>query len=143
MHIDSQTLPNRSKQGISRSTDWMDVIELDQKRERRTDLANAIAVRLLGYRRAEKLTNQALAERVGVSAQYMGRVLKGRENLSLDTIAKLETATGLVLMEVPKKNMIARRVPRVQACAKVVKLPLVKRDYDTTTGDELAVASTA
>lgn len=55
-----------------------------------------------------------MAERVGVSPQYMGRVLKGKENFSLDTIAKLEDKTGLMLISIRKprkRNLIAHSTP--------------------------------
>ena len=38
------------------------------------------------------LTQKALAERMGCSQQYVSRIVKGRENLSLETIVKLEEA---------------------------------------------------
>ena len=42
-----------------------------------------------------RLTQKALAERMGCSQQYVSRIVKGRENLSLETIAKLEEALGV------------------------------------------------
>ena len=37
-----------------------------------------------------ELTQKALAERMGCSQQYISRVLKGTENLSIETISKIE-----------------------------------------------------
>lgn len=109
-----KTLNQLLQTPLPKSTDWMDAVADDQKNERRNDLAGAIALRLLAYKRSERLNSQQLADRVGVSPQYMGRVLKGRENLSLDTIAKLEEKTGLTLVLIlkpRKQNLIARSTP--------------------------------
>ena len=38
------------------------------------------------------LTQKSLAERMGSSQQYVSKVLKGQENLSLETITKIESA---------------------------------------------------
>lgn len=45
------------------------------------------------------LTQKALAERMGCSQQYFSRVLKGSENLSIETISKIETALQLEILE--------------------------------------------
>ena len=38
------------------------------------------------------ITQKAVAERMGCSQQYISRVLKGSENLSIETIFKIESA---------------------------------------------------
>ncbi len=45
------------------------------------------------------LTQKAVAERMGCSQQYISRVLKGTENLSIETIAKIESALDLQILE--------------------------------------------
>ena len=46
-----------------------------------------------------KLTKQELASRLGVSPQYVSRIVKGGENLTLETVARLEKALGTVLLD--------------------------------------------
>ncbi len=41
------------------------------------------------------LTQKQLAERMGCSAQYISKIMKGSENLTLETIAKLEASLDL------------------------------------------------
>ena len=43
------------------------------------------------------LTQVGLAEKVGCTQQYISLLLKGKENLTLETIAKLETALDVRL----------------------------------------------
>ena len=44
------------------------------------------------------LTQKSVAEKMGCSQQYISRVLKGTENLSIETISKIESALGLKIM---------------------------------------------
>ena len=50
----------------------------------------------------KQMTQKALAEMIGVSPQYINKVLKGQENLSLQTIAKLSDALNVELITFPK-----------------------------------------
>ena len=45
------------------------------------------------------LTHKSLAECMGCSQQYVSRVLKGTENLSIETISKIESALELEILE--------------------------------------------
>ncbi len=45
------------------------------------------------------ITKRSVAERMGCSQQYISRVLKGSENLSIETIFKIESALGLQILE--------------------------------------------
>lgn len=59
-----------------------------------------IAVEVLIAIKAQKMTQVELAEKLGVSSQYVNKLLKGQENLTLDTIGKLEKVLGISLIEV-------------------------------------------
>ena len=45
------------------------------------------------------ISQRQLAERMGCSPQYVSPLLKGEENLSLETICKLENALNLSIMQ--------------------------------------------
>lgn len=49
----------------------------------------------------EGMNQKLLAEKVGVSPQYISKVVQGNENLSLETIAKLSEALGVELISFP------------------------------------------
>lgn len=69
-----------------------------------------IAVKVLLQMKQEGLTQKALAERMGCTQQYVSKILKGRENMSLDTLSKLEDALGISLIydeQVTSPNMVA------------------------------------
>ena len=58
-----------------------------------------IAMMMLDKMEELGLTQKAVAERMGCSQQYISRVLKGTENLSIETISKIESALGLQILE--------------------------------------------
>lgn len=51
-----------------------------------------IAIMMLDRMEEFNLTQKAVAEKMGCSQQYISRVLKGTENLSIETISKIESA---------------------------------------------------
>ena len=57
-----------------------------------------IAVKVLLEMKEQGLTQKALAERMDCTQQYVSKILKGKENMSLDTLSKLEDALGISLI---------------------------------------------
>lgn len=51
-----------------------------------------VALAVLHYLRINKITQKELAEKMGVSAPHVAKLLKGTENLTLETIDKIEEA---------------------------------------------------
>ena len=63
-------------------------------------MSQDIALCLHYYLRQAGLTQKDLAERMGVSATYIGKLLKGNENLTLETICKIQQVIGVKLISV-------------------------------------------
>lgn len=57
-----------------------------------------IAVTVLSALRDKKISQNELAEKMGVSPQYVSKILKGQENLTLQNISKIEEILGITLM---------------------------------------------
>lgn len=57
-----------------------------------------IAVKVLLQMKQMGLTQKALAERMNCTQQYVSKILKGKENMSLDTLSKLEDALDINLI---------------------------------------------
>lgn len=53
-----------------------------------------------------KMTQQSLAAKTGYTQQYISKILKGKENLTLETISRLEDALGISLAIVPQTNIV-------------------------------------
>lgn len=70
-----------------------------------TERSFKIAVKILREIRTQKsqngMTQRRLAEEMGVSPQYINKVVKGKENLTLETISKIESVLGITLIEIP------------------------------------------
>ncbi len=60
----------------------------------------AVAVQVLGILRERAMSQSALAELMGVSRQQVSKITSGNENLTFETIDKLERALGVTLMTI-------------------------------------------
>ena len=58
-----------------------------------------IAMMMLDKMEELGLTQKSVAERMGCSQQYISRILKGTENLSIETRSKIENALNLSILE--------------------------------------------
>lgn len=70
------------------------------RRENRAWLrkSGSIALKVLKELEQQGLTQKDLANRMKVSPQQVSKILSGRENITLETITKLETALGIVII---------------------------------------------
>ena len=58
-----------------------------------------IAMMMLDRMEELGLTQKSVAAKMGCSQQYVSRVLKGTEHLSIETVSKIESALGLAILE--------------------------------------------
>jgi transcriptional regulator with XRE-family HTH domain len=56
-------------------------------------------MRMLDKMEELDITQKQLAERMGCSQQYVSKILKGCENLSLETLSKIENALNITVMQ--------------------------------------------
>lgn len=89
-----EKLVNEEKSG------WLEKAEWREENHAWLDRSALIAIKVLSAIKAQGSSQKELAEKMGVSAQYINKIVKGSENLSLDTITKLESALGIQLIEV-------------------------------------------
>ncbi|MBQ8868009.1 MAG: helix-turn-helix transcriptional regulator [Bacteroidaceae bacterium] len=57
-----------------------------------------IAMKMLDRMERLNLTQKEVAERMGCSQQYVSKVLRGKENLSLETLSRIEDALQIQLI---------------------------------------------
>lgn len=57
-----------------------------------------IAMQMLDKMEQMKITQKQLAERMNCSQQYISKILKGKENLSLETLTKIENALDIQIL---------------------------------------------
>ena len=80
-------------------------IQLAQQRRANRDwlrMSQDIALSVYHYMQKTGITQRELAKKMDVSAAYVGKLLKGSENLTLETICKLQNAIGESLVSVSR-----------------------------------------
>ena len=77
--------------------------EEEQRRQAKIEgwlqYSRRIAIKIALAMKQQNLSRQDVADRMGCSPQYVSRLLKGEENLSLETICKLEEALNISIFQ--------------------------------------------
>ena len=73
---------------------------MENKREDWVCHSQAIAATMSDLMEELGMTQRVLAEKMNCTQQYVSKVLKGRENLSLETLCKIENALGIKILQV-------------------------------------------
>ncbi len=89
-------------------SDWRDKSEERKKIQPWRKRSIQIAIRILEVLREKDITQKELAERMQVSSQYVNKLVKGSENLSLETIEKLESTLNINLITVTSFHAISK-----------------------------------
>lgn len=87
---------------VPANTSWEIKARERQKNRKWQKHSQDIALRILRILRSTGTTQSELAVRMNVSAQQITKIVKGTENLSLETIGKIETALGVSLFALPE-----------------------------------------
>jgi ribosome-binding protein aMBF1 (putative translation factor) len=88
-------------------TQWIKEATFRQENEYWLDVSFDIALAVLRTLRKKEMTQRDLAERTGCSPQYISKILKGSENLTLETICKMEKVLQIKLIETPYSHLNA------------------------------------
>ncbi len=86
------------------NSDWHK--DAEERRVNRSwkDKAFDIALIIINYKNKYNLTQVQLADKIGVSKQYINRVLQGKENLTLESICKIEKALNIMIIDLNLYN---------------------------------------
>jgi len=57
-----------------------------------------VAMKVLKALKSQGLSQKYLAEQMGVSPQYVNKLVKGKENFTLETLVKLQSTLGIPLL---------------------------------------------
>lgn len=86
---------------LDKPSNWLEQIEKYEIDNEWLDKSALIAIKILSTLKSKSISQKDLAESIGVSPQYINKVVKGSENLSLETICKIEKSLGINLISVP------------------------------------------
>ncbi|MGL5785835.1 MAG: helix-turn-helix domain-containing protein [Bacteroidales bacterium] len=82
-----------------RESKWNERVKERNENSGWSKKASDIAIKILIHLRKSQISQTDLAGRMGVSRQYISKILQGKENLGLSTICKLEEILGISLIE--------------------------------------------
>ena len=90
------TIEKLEKYASSTPSKWREALEYRQENKTWLRYSQRIAMLML-----DKLgiNQKQLAEMMSCSQQYISKILKGRENLSLETLSKIEGALGISIIK--------------------------------------------
>ena len=81
-------------------TGWKEKAQWRRENRRWLRYSGFIAMSVMNRLDELGLTQKELAERMACSPQYVSKLLRGSENLTLDTISKLEECLGIDLIRI-------------------------------------------
>jgi transcriptional regulator with XRE-family HTH domain len=81
-------------------TEWLAEAQWRQDNEAWLDISFKIAVKIASTLKQKNITQKELAEKMACSPHFVSTLLKGSENLTLETICKLEKALEIKLISI-------------------------------------------
>lgn len=78
---------------------WREQAEWRQQNKSWLRYSQHIAMLMLDKMDEMRMTQKRLAELMGCSQQYVSKVLKGQENLSLETLSKIEDCLEISILQ--------------------------------------------
>ena len=97
--IDMSTIEEKLREHAPETpSKWREKAEWRKKNKSWLRYSQHIAIKMLEKMNELGLTQKALAERMDCSQQYISKVLRGQENLSIETICKIEDALDIELL---------------------------------------------
>lgn len=112
-----------------------------------------IAIAILKVMRERKITQVELATDLGVTPQYINKIVKGQENLTLETIAKLEGILKINLVSVETFQYKSEAINAVSLpividkstyqSIKIAAKPKERLTYQSAKGEETNFAEAA
>lgn len=88
----------------SPKSSWKERKELSKNNRAWLKKSVDIALKVLDVLEARNMSQAELATKLVVSRQQVSKIVKGQENLTLETISKLEDVLGITLMVVPENS---------------------------------------
>ncbi|MFA8451648.1 MAG: transcriptional regulator [Bacteroidales bacterium] len=83
-------LDDRLDKLSSGESNWKESVVARQKNKDWLKHSRKIAIKIVRFLKEKNIKQKELAEMLGVSAQQVSKIVKGKENLTLETIANIE-----------------------------------------------------
>ena len=100
MKTSQEIIENLRKYQSDTPSKWREDAEFRRKNRRWLRYSQHIAMKMLDAMDEQHINQRQLAERMGCSQQFVSKLLRGTENLSIETIAKIEDALSISIIVV-------------------------------------------
>ena len=90
-----------------KASGWLEKANWRKENASWLDVSSKIALKILRALRERDLSQKDLAKKMGVSPQYINKILKGSENLSLETISTFGNALSIDLFSAFSENRVS------------------------------------
>ena len=101
----SASKQNKIIPGVSKvDTQWLEKAKWRRDNKDWLDVSFTIAVKVMSALKAKNISQKELSEKMGCSPQYINKLLRGSENLQLETICKIENILQIKLIAIPPIN---------------------------------------
>jgi len=97
----SKLMQKLKELSTDQSAEWLAEAQWRQDNREWLRRSAVIAIKVLSALKAQGLTQKDLAERMNVSPQQINKIVSGKENLTLETIAKLELILNIQIINKP------------------------------------------
>ncbi len=77
---------------------WQNELEMQDDSSEWLDFSFKIAVKIQSEMKRVEMSQKTLSDKLECSAQYVSKLLKGRENLTISTIFKIQSVLGIHLI---------------------------------------------
>lgn len=117
----TKNLENFQKLISNEESGWLNKFLHYKANKKWLDNSSKVAVNVLEALKEKKMSQKDLAEKMKVSAQQINKIVKGRQNLTFETVGKLEVALGISLMEIidsKQANEIKASATQIKAIQK-------------------------
>lgn len=88
-----------------------------------------IAIKINRFLKENKVSQKEMAEKMDVSPQQVNKILKGSENLKLETICKLEEVLGLELISILKSDEVI--VKKASSVKQFTQAKVISKEFLT------------
>ena len=100
MKSSNDIISNLKQHQSSTSSKWRENAEWRMANKSWLRYSQQIAMMMLDKMDELNMTQKKLAELMGCNQQYVSKVLKGQENLSLETLSKIERCLNIQILSV-------------------------------------------
>jgi transcriptional regulator with XRE-family HTH domain len=142
----TKNLENFQKLVSNEQSDWLDKFLYYKANKSWLDKSAMVAVNVLEALKAKGWSQKDLAQKMKVSAQQVNKILKGQQNLTFETISKLETALDISLMKIIDYKPVAEiktSATQIKSASTILKEEFivvnVNKDISTTKIPQMTV----